>query len=76
VIDIPSKEESEKLAEDLKQKGFDIFTVTQEKIEAKFTQEYMMVVDMRRELDREGWVFREMGKVIIDIPGFRKTLPD
>jgi hypothetical protein len=41
----------------------------------KFSQEYMMVMDVRRDLDREGWKFREMGKVIIDIPGHGKTLP-
>jgi hypothetical protein len=35
-----------------------------------------MVLDVRRELDKEGWEFREMGKVIIDIPGYRKTFPE
>jgi hypothetical protein len=54
VIDISSKKESDKLVQELKQKGFDIFTANQETIEAKFTQEYMMVMDVRRELDKEG----------------------
>jgi hypothetical protein len=76
VIDIPSKEVSDKLAEELKQKGFDIYTVTPKTIEAKFTNIYPMVIDVERELDREGWKFREMGKVIIDIPGYKKTLPE
>jgi hypothetical protein len=57
VVDIPSEEESDKLAEHLKQKGFDIYTPTPETIEAKFTQDYMMVLDMRRELDKEGWTW-------------------
>jgi hypothetical protein len=35
-----------------------------------------MVLDVRKELDKEGWVFREMGKVKIDVPGYRKTLPE
>jgi hypothetical protein len=35
-----------------------------------------MSLDMWRELDKERWAFREMGKVIIDIPGYRKTLPE
>jgi hypothetical protein len=33
----------------------------------KFTQEYMMVLDARRELDKEGWEFREMGRVNIKL---------
>jgi hypothetical protein len=30
---------------------------------------------MIRELDQEGWVFKEMGKVRIDISRYKKTLP-
>lgn len=56
--------------------GFDIYTTTPEKIEAIFTQEYVMVADVRSELDKEGWQFKKMGKVKINVPGFRKTLPE
>jgi hypothetical protein len=35
-----------------------------------------MVLDMRWELDKEVWEFREMGKVIIDIPGSSKIIPE
>jgi 3-methyladenine DNA glycosylase Tag len=76
VIDIPSEEESDKLTKELKQKGFDILGATTETIIAKFTNIYSMVLDVERELDKEGWVFKEMGKMIIDIPGYRKTLQE
>jgi hypothetical protein len=33
-------------------------------------------MDVRRELDKEGWVFKEMGKVKIDVAGYRKTLSE
>ena len=33
----------------------------------KFTQEYMMVLDARRELDKEGWEFMEIGRVNIKL---------
>jgi hypothetical protein len=36
----------------------------------------MMVLDVRRELDKEGWLFREIVKVIIDIPGYKKIPPE
>ena len=52
VIDIRSKKELDKLVDELKLKEFDIYTVTHERIETKFIQEYMIVAEVMRELER------------------------
>jgi nuclear transport factor 2 (NTF2) superfamily protein len=62
--------------DDLQSKVFEIFAIAHNSIEARFMGEYITVADMIRELDKEGWEFKEMGKVIIDIPGYRKTLSE
>ena len=49
----------------LQDKGFNIKAIAHNSIEGKYSGEYLTVVDMIRELEQEGWVWEEAGKVHI-----------
>ena len=42
----------------LQSKGIEIHAIAHNSIEAKFAGEYLTVADMIRELDKEGWVWK------------------
>jgi hypothetical protein len=66
----------EPMRDDLINKGFDIYARAHNSIEAKYSKTYLMALDILRALDKEGWQFKKMGRVKIDVPGHRKTLPE
>jgi hypothetical protein len=53
-IQIPT-DQLEFYRDDLQEKGFEIFMIAHNSIEAKFSGDYLMVADMIRQLDQEGW---------------------
>ena len=67
-IDVPT-DQLEFHRDDLQEKRFEIKAIARNSIEAKFEGEYLTGVELVRELDREGWVCKEMGRVHIN----RKT---
>jgi RNAse (barnase) inhibitor barstar len=58
-VDVPT-DQLEFHSDNLQTKGFEIYAIAHNSIEAKLTGEYITVADMIRELDQEGWVWKEM----------------
>ena len=60
-------DQSEFHRDDLLSKGFEIFTIAHNSIEAMLTGDNLQLWKMIRELDKEGWVWRETGKVSFNL---------
>jgi hypothetical protein len=65
MIEVPTNQ-LELHRDDLQSKGFEIFAIAHNSIEALLTGENLSVADMIRELDNEGWIWKETGKVHIN----------
>jgi hypothetical protein len=50
----------------LQSKGIEILAIARNSIEAKSAGEYLAVVDMIRQLSREGWVWKNYKRIIIN----------
>jgi len=62
IVDVPT-DQLVLFRDDLQNKGFEIYTIAHNSIEAMFTGDYLMVLNTIRQLDKEGWVCKESTKI-------------
>ena len=62
MIDVPTNQ-LEYHRDYLQSKGFEIYAIAHNSIEAMLTGDNLQLLEMIRELDREGWIWKESGRV-------------